>query len=127
MKNRELTLRVGDEEMKFNLTNNVRFADDEKIDCMRVDSLIPSIDDVLHDMIEGDPLEKFLMESLSLKDLECEHPFAVQEFSETILAIDKNASTIIVEEENMTPDMLVLKSYLRIFAMLFWVKIKQNL
>ena len=48
---------------------------------MRVDSLIPSIDDVLHDMIGRDPLEKCLTWSLSLKDLECEHPFAVQEIS----------------------------------------------
>ena len=44
VKNKELTLRVGDEEVKFNLTKNVRFANDEKGTCMRVDSLIPSID-----------------------------------------------------------------------------------
>ena len=52
----------------------MRFADYEKGTCMRVDNLIPSIDDILHDMIERDPLEKCLTESLYLKDLECEHP-----------------------------------------------------
>ena len=76
---------------------------------MRVDNLIPSIDDVLHDMIERDPLEKGLTESLSLQVLECEHPSAVEEISETILAIDENESTVIVEEKNMTPDELSLK------------------
>ena len=49
MKNGELTLRVGDEEVKFNLTKNERFVDNEKGTCMRFDSLIPSSDDVLHE------------------------------------------------------------------------------
>ena len=70
---------------------------------MRVDSLIPYIDVVLHDMIERDPLQKCLTESLSLKDLEGEHPSVVQEILETILAIDENESTVIIEEEKMTP------------------------
>ena len=52
VKNGELTLGVSDEEVKFNLTKTVRFADDEKITCMRVHSLIPSIEEVLHDMVE---------------------------------------------------------------------------
>ena len=46
MKNGELTLRVGDEEVKFNLTKIVRFVDDDKGTYMRVDSFIPSIGDV---------------------------------------------------------------------------------
>ena len=59
--------------MKFNLTKNMRLSDDNKGTCMRIDSLIPSVNDVLHDMIERDPLEKCLTKSLSLKDLEFEH------------------------------------------------------
>ena len=112
VKNRELTLRVGDEEVKFNLIKNVRFVDDDKGTCMRVDSLIPSIDDVLHDMIERDLLEQCLTESLSLKDLDFEHPYAIQEISGTILAIDKNESSVEVEEEKKTHDELVLKEFL---------------
>ena len=80
-KNEELTLRVANEEVKFNLTKNVRFFDDDKGTCMRVYNFIPSVDDVLHDMIERDHLEKFLMQLLSLKDLEFEHPSVVQEIS----------------------------------------------
>ena len=109
MKNKELTLRVGDEEVKFNLTKTVRFADDGKGTCMRVDRLIPSIGDEFHDMVEQDPLEKCLTESLSMIDLEFEHPSSVQEMSETILAIEKNEDRIVIEEEKKTPDGMVLK------------------
>ena len=41
---------------------------------MRVDSLIPSIEEVLQDMITRDPLGKCLIESLSMTDLDFEHP-----------------------------------------------------
>ena len=51
VKNGELTLRVGDEEVKFNLTKTMRFGVDDKRTCMRVDSLIPSIGEMLHDMV----------------------------------------------------------------------------
>ena len=73
VKNGELTLRVDDEEVKFNLTKIVRFFDDGKGTCMRVDILVPSIGDVLHDMVKRNPLEKCFTESLSMIDLEFEH------------------------------------------------------
>ena len=95
--------------MKFNLTKTVRFVEDDKGTCMRIDSLIPLIGDVLHDMITRDPLEKCLIESLSMNDLEFEHPFAIQEILETVLAIEDNEDTIVIEEENKTLNGLVLK------------------
>ena len=52
VKNGELTLRVSDEEVKFNLTKTVRFADNDRRTCIMVDSLIPSIGEVLNDMVE---------------------------------------------------------------------------
>ena len=60
VKNGKLTLGVSDEEVKFNLTKTVKFTDDDKRSCMRVDSLILLIGEVLHDMVERDPLEKCL-------------------------------------------------------------------
>ena len=100
----ELTLRVGDEEVKFYLTKTVKFSDNDKITCMRVDSLIPSIGEVLHDMAKWDPLEKCLTKSLYMVDLEFEHPYTVQEMSETILDIEENEDTVVIEEEKKTPD-----------------------
>ena len=59
----------------------MRFVDDDKGTCMKVDILIPSIGVVFHDMVKQDPLEKSLTESLSMNDLEFEHPFSIQEIS----------------------------------------------
>ena len=75
----------------------MRFVDDDKITCMGVDSLIPSIGDALH-MIKQHPWEKCLIESLSMTDLEFEHPSTIQEMSKTILAIEDNEGTIVIEE-----------------------------
>ena len=69
VKNGELTLRLSDEEVKFKLIKTLRFVDDDKGTCMRVDSLIPSIGDVLLDMVKRDPFEKCLIESLFVTDL----------------------------------------------------------
>ena len=94
---------------KFNLTKTLRFADDDKRTCMRVDSLIPSIPKVLHDMVEHDPLEKCLIESLSIANLEFEHASTIKEMLETILAIEDNEDVVLIEEEKKTPNGLVLK------------------
>ena len=77
VKNGELTLRVSEEEVKFNPTKTVRFVNDDKKTCMRVDSLIPSIGEVLHDMVKWNDLEKSLTKSLSMADLEFEHASTV--------------------------------------------------
>ena len=60
VKHGELTLQVGEYEVKFNLTKTIKFVDEDKGTCMRFDSLIPSIEDVLQDMVARDPLEKCL-------------------------------------------------------------------
>ena len=60
-------------------------------------------------MVERDPLEKCLTESLSMAELEFEHPSTVQEMFETILVIEENEDTVVIEEEKKTPDGLVLK------------------
>ena len=42
VKSGELTLRVGDDEVKFNLYKSMEFPMDENASCMRIDTLIPS-------------------------------------------------------------------------------------
>ena len=123
VKNGELTLRVGNEEVKFNLTKTMRFSDDDKRTCMRVDSLIPSIGEVLHDMVERDPLEKCLTESLSMVDLEFEHASTVQ----TILTIEENEDSIVIEEKMKTPDGFVLKELHENLRHTFLGEMAQNL
>ena len=53
------------------------FANEDKGTYIRVDCLIPSIGDVLHDMVKRDPLDKCLTKSLSMTDLKFEHPSTV--------------------------------------------------
>ena len=50
-------------------------------------------------MIKRDYLEKCFTKSLYMNDLEFEHPFAVLEISETILAIDENEDIVVIKEE----------------------------
>ena len=65
--------------------------------------------------LNGDPLEKCLVESLSMADLEFEHPSTFQEMFETILAIEVNEDAVVIEEENKAPNELVLKELPEIF------------
>ena len=53
-------------------------------------------------MIKRDPLEKCLTKSLCMNDLEFEHPSTVHEISKTILAIDENEHTVVIEEKKDT-------------------------
>ena len=42
VKNRELTLRVGEDQVKFDLYKSIEFPSTENASCMRIDALIPS-------------------------------------------------------------------------------------
>ena len=57
VKNRELTLRVGEEQVKFNLYKSMEFPNAENASCMKIDALIPSQEDVLYDFGKSSPLE----------------------------------------------------------------------
>ena len=48
-----------------------------------------------------------------MTDLEFQHPSIVKEMSETILDIEDNEDTIVIEEEKKTLDVLVLKEVTR--------------
>ena len=65
VKNGELTLRVGEDQLKFNLYKSMEFPSTENASCMRIDTLIPSQEDVLYDFGKSCPLEKCLTKSLT--------------------------------------------------------------
>ena len=60
VKNGELTLRVGEDQVKFNLYKSMEFPNAENASCMRIDALIPSQEDVLYDFGKIIPLEQCL-------------------------------------------------------------------
>ena len=95
--------------MKFNLYQSLKFSDDARAICMRVDSLIPFSDGLIYDFMTRDPLEVCLTQSLSTKELNCEKIVSSHELVKTIPSLAENKDTIVIEEEKKTPDGIVLK------------------
>ena len=58
VKNRELTLRVGEDQEKFKLYKSMEFPNDANASCMRIDTLTPSRVELLYDFGDRDSLEK---------------------------------------------------------------------
>ena len=63
MKNGELTLKVGEDQVKFNLYKRVEFLSTKNASCMMIDALIPLQEDVLYDFGKSSPLEQCLTKS----------------------------------------------------------------
>ena len=73
VKNGELTLRVGEDQVKFNLYKSLEFPSDVNASCMKIDTFIPSQDDFLYNFGKRSPLEQCLTKSLSIAELDCEY------------------------------------------------------
>ena len=109
MKNGELTLSVGEDQVKFNLYKSMKFPSIENASCMRIEALIPLQEDVLYDFGKSGPLEQCLTKSLTTAAIGDEDLSSTLELIETILALQENEEESILEEERKTPDGLVLK------------------
>ena len=109
VKDGELTLRMGDDQVKFNLYLNLKIYGDDKVTCFQIDSLIPSRDKLIHEFMDKDPLEEYLVHSLSVKELNNEKVPSNPALAETVLNLEENEDAMVVAEELQTPDGLVLK------------------
>ena len=112
VKNGELTLRVGEDQVKINLYKSMEFPSDENASCMRIDALIPSQEDVLYDFGKSSPLEQCLTKSLTIAAIAAidgEDLSSTLELIKTILALQENEEEYVLEEERKTHDGLVLK------------------
>ena len=65
VKNGELTLRVGEDQVKFNLYKRMEFPNDINASYMRIDTLIPSQDELLYDFGRRSPVKACLTKSLT--------------------------------------------------------------
>ena len=72
VKNGELTLRVGKDQLKFNLYKSMEFPNYANTSCIRIDTLILSRVELLYDFGDRDSLEKCLAKSLTTVELDCE-------------------------------------------------------
>ena len=109
MKDRELTLRVGEDKVKFNLYKSMEFTIAENASYMRIDALIPSQENVLYDFEKSSPLEQCLTKSLTTTTIGGEDISSTSELIETILALQENEEELVFEENRKNPDGLVLK------------------
>ena len=109
MKNGELTLRVGEDRLKFNLYKSMDFPSAEIASCMSIDALIPSQGDVLYDFGKSSPLDQCLTKSLTTTAIGDENLSSTPKFIETILSLQENKEELVLEEERKTLDGLMLK------------------
>ena len=109
VKNGELTLRVGDDQVKFNLYKGMDFPSNENASYMRIDALIPSQEEMLYDFGKRSSLEQCLTKSFSTEKLDIEDLSSTLELIETMLAFEMIEENFVLQEEKKTLDDLVLK------------------
>ena len=73
--------------MNFNLYKSMEFPCDENASYLRIDTLIPSQDELLYDFGKRSPLEQCLTKSLTTVEFDDEDLSSTLELIETILAL----------------------------------------
>ena len=110
-----VTLRVGIEEVQFNLNQSLKQLDFEEDHCMRVEDLIPDREEMMYECMNQDSLEEFMLNSLYKENLDGEKLNTSVELIETVLNLieeneeDVKSSEIRVQEAKKSPDGLILK------------------
>ena len=87
----------------------MKFPDNEKAMCMRVDSLLPSTNELPWDLVIEEPLERCLTKSLLITELESEQVSSILYIGESILVLDESEEENIVIEDQKTINGLTLK------------------
>ena len=89
------------------------FPSDENSSCMRIDTLIPSQDEMVYDFGKRSSLEQCLTKSISIEKLDIEDLSSTPELIETVLTFEMTGENFVLQEEKKTHDGLVLKELLR--------------
>ncbi|XP_062104530.1 uncharacterized protein LOC133815738 [Humulus lupulus] len=89
-----MTLRVNVEEVKFNISNAIKFPK-EHVECKRVDVVTPCLRDSFKTMFHNDPLEFFLITLISKEDLGVELGMNDMEVVDSVFALE----ALLVEKE----------------------------
>ena len=114
LKKGELTLRVGTKKVHFNLNQSLKQPDLEKIQCMRIDKVIPDSQEMSYYFMNQHPLEECILSSLYKEDPELN---AEAELIETVLSPseenddDLRSSEVKVQEAEKSSEELILKEF----------------
>ena len=86
----------------------MNFLSDENARCMRIDTLIPSQDEMLYDFRKRSSLEQFLTKSISTEKFDIEDLSSTPKLIETVLTFEMTEENFVVHEEKRTLNGLVL-------------------
>ena len=86
VKKGELTLRVGTEEVHFNLNKSLKQHDIEQAKCMKINSLITTCKEKNHDLMNENSCDDYILNSLYNDDLEKEELIAEAELTGIVLS-----------------------------------------
>ena len=115
VKKGEFILRVGIEEVHFNLNQSMKLQDFERAHCMRVEDIVSGRQEMMYDFVNQNPLEKCMFKSIDKENLDREQPNASAELIETVLNMsegneeDIKSSKVKVQEAEKSSEGLLLK------------------
>ena len=115
MKKGELTLKVGDEEVHFNLNRSLKQHDFEKAECKCCENVVPISSELIYDYKIQNSMNENMMNFQYIKELDVEHLNASLELKETVLSLNENCaeksnnSEKKVQEVEKNPEGLILK------------------
>ena len=89
VKKGELTLRVGTEEIHFNLNQSLKQHDVEQAKCMRINSVIPIYKEKNDDLMNANSFDDYIFNLLYNDDLEKEELIAEVELTRAVLSLSK--------------------------------------
>ena len=90
VKKGELTLREGNEEVHFNLNQSLKQHDFEKVDCKKVENVVPISFELTGDCKNQDSMNENMKNFQYIKDLYIEHMIASFEFKEIVLSLKED-------------------------------------
>ena len=86
----ELILRVGNEEVHFNLNQSLKHLDFEKAECKNVEKVVPISYELIDDCKNQNSMNENMMNLQYIKDLDTKHLDSMVELKETILSLNEN-------------------------------------
>ena len=115
VKKLELTLRVGIEEVHFNLNQSLKQHDVEQAHCMRINSVIPISKEKNNDYMNENSLDEYIFNSLYNENMEKEEPIAEAELTEVMMSLseekiyDLRSNEVKMQEEEKSFEGHILK------------------
>ena len=90
VKKGELILRVGDEEVHFNLNQSLKQPDFEKAKCKNVEKVVPNSFEPIDDCKNQDSMNENMMTFQYIEDFDTEYLNASFELKETVLSLNED-------------------------------------